>query len=266
MKIQLASDLHLEFIAKRFPDERLICPAPGADVLVLAGDIHVGTNAPKLFRDWPVPVVYLAGNHEFYGHEWQETRIALRRECVEQGIHFLDNDIFEYQGIRLVGSTLWTDFKLRGQPQGHQMLEAEQRMNDYYRIRSKSGLLRAEDTLGDHQRSVRWLREVLNDSDLDRTVVVTHHAPHALSINPKYVGDPVNAAFASDLTDLLFQTRLWLHGHTHDSCRYQVGRCQVVSNPAGYSLIRSQSFELADINLENSAFDPCMLIDFPGAG
>ena len=73
MKIQLASDLHLEFLEK-FPGARIIEPALGADLLVLAGDIHNGTKAIEHFVDWPVPVIYLAGNHEFYNLSWEQTR------------------------------------------------------------------------------------------------------------------------------------------------------------------------------------------------
>ncbi len=74
MKIQLTSDLHLEFLERRFPTERIIVPAPGADILVLAGDIHNGAKAVALFADWPVQLLLLAGNHEFYGRSWEQTR------------------------------------------------------------------------------------------------------------------------------------------------------------------------------------------------
>jgi hypothetical protein len=79
MKLQLASDLYLEFLQSSFPAETLIRPAPDADVL--AGDIHQGTRTVELFADWPVPVLYVAGNHEFYGHEWAPTRKSLRNAC-----------------------------------------------------------------------------------------------------------------------------------------------------------------------------------------
>ena len=79
MKLQIASDLHLEFLQRLFPGERLMSPAYSADLLVLAGDIANGTEAIELFRDWPVPVLYLAGNHEFYGHAIEQVRIDLRK-------------------------------------------------------------------------------------------------------------------------------------------------------------------------------------------
>lgn len=112
MKIQLASDLHLELLENRFPNARIIEPAPGADLLVLAGDIHGAAKAVDAFRDWPVPVLYVAGNHEFYQHSWEQTRLDIRAACAGTNIHFLDNDGFVFGGVRFLGCTLWTDFKI----------------------------------------------------------------------------------------------------------------------------------------------------------
>lgn len=109
MKIQLASDLHLELLQRDFPGERLITPAGGVDVLVLAGDIANGTQAIDLFKNWPVPVLYLAGNHEFYGESFEQARITLRKATEGTNIHFLDNDVVDFGGVRFLGATLWTD-------------------------------------------------------------------------------------------------------------------------------------------------------------
>src|ERR1700709_193515 len=100
MKIQLASDLHLEYLQRNFPLERLIAPAYGADVLVLAGDIANGTLAIELFKDWPVPVLYLAGNHEFYHQSFDQTRTELSNTAVGTHIRFLDNDVVDFGGVR----------------------------------------------------------------------------------------------------------------------------------------------------------------------
>jgi len=89
MKIQLASDLHMEFLERRFTGTCIIAPAPGADLLVLSGDIHNGIKAVASFADWPVPVLYLAGNHEFYGQSWEQTRADLRSACTGTNITFL---------------------------------------------------------------------------------------------------------------------------------------------------------------------------------
>jgi hypothetical protein len=175
MKIQLASDLHLEFLTRRFPAECLVQPAPEADLLVLAGDIHHGTQAIAHFADWPVPVLYLAGNHEFYGHSWEQTRLDLKSACQGTRITFLDNDAIDFKGVRFLGCTLWTDFRLYGNPQLHNMNAVQQGLNDYYAIHTRQGRLRAKDTLADHEQSRRWLEAELGKPHTGKTVVVTHH-------------------------------------------------------------------------------------------
>ncbi|HEX7499549.1 MAG TPA: metallophosphoesterase, partial [Polyangia bacterium] len=123
MKIQLASDLHLEYLERGFPGVRLIEPAPGAEVLVLAGDIHNGTKALEVFADWPVPILYIAGNHEFYDQSWERTRVDLKRVSRGSHITFLDGDCLEQGGVRFLGTTLWTDFRVSGCVQSKAMTD-----------------------------------------------------------------------------------------------------------------------------------------------
>jgi len=203
MKIQLASDLHLETLGPQLKLTTLIEPAPGADLLVLAGDIGSGIDAIQRFADWAVPVIYVAGNHEFYDRSWDQTRVDLRDACQASGIHFLDNGILEIGGTRILGSTLWTDFRVDGYTQRKCMEEAELRINDFYRIQTQAGPLRALQTVEDHEMSRRWLQRELARPFKGKTIVVTHHAPHPLSIAPRYAGTALNGAFASDLSDLL---------------------------------------------------------------
>lgn len=260
MKIQLVSDLHLEFLERRFPNERIIEPAPGADVLVLAGDIHNGTKAVDTFADWPVPVIYLAGNHEFYGNFWEQTRADLKSACAGTNITFLDTDLYEFGGVRFLGCTLWTDFQLRGFTQRQCMEAVQEALNDYYVIRTQEGSLQVQDTLKDHEQSCRWLESELGKPYEGKTVVVTHHGPHPLSIHRRYIGDKVSAGFVSDLTPLLHHADLWLHGHVHDSFDYDVGRCRVVANPAGYVRNLSVAHLCKVFEFENSAFNTSLVL------
>lgn len=239
MCIQLASDLHLEFLERNAPQARLVVPAPGADLLVLAGDIHNGVKGIEAFADWPVPVVYLAGNHEFYDHDWESTRQDLRAACAGTQVTFLDNDSIEFKGMRILGCTLWTDFRLGESTQSQAMEAVERGLMDYHVIRTASGLLRSQQTLADHKKSRGWLEGELAKPFDGKTVVVTHHGPHPLSIHPRFAGNAMNPGFISDLTPLLRDADLWLHGHTHDGFDYRIGRCRVVANPAGYILNRA---------------------------
>lgn len=261
MKIQLASDLHLEFLSHKLSHETIISPAPDADVLVLAGDIHVGTMAIDLFKDWPVPVLYLAGNHEFYGQSWEQTRKDIRQACQGTQIQFLDNDSVEIGGVRFLGCTLWTDFKLRGFTQSSSMEYVGNRLNDFRVIRTQSGVFTAAQSLEDHELSRRWLKRELAKPYEGKTVVITHHGPHPLSIHQRYIGDQSSAGFVSDLTELMFKPDLWLHGHVHDSFDYSVGNCRVAANPAGYIRNRKQIIAIEDAVFENPDFNQLCVLE-----
>lgn len=253
MRIQVASDLHLEFLARALPRERLVVPARGAKVLLLAGDIGSGTAGLEAFADWPVPVVYVPGNHEFYQHDIGETRGRMRETAARLGVHLLDDQAVELGGVRFVGATMWTDFALYGKPE-HGMFTASQYMNDFRLIRTGRTTFRPEDSVGLHQASRTWLEGVLAQPFDGKTVVVTHHLPHRRSIAATFAGDSLNPAFASDLSELVAHTDLWVHGHTHASFDYRVGDCRVVANPAGYARNYTSAMSAEDLALENPAF------------
>jgi predicted phosphodiesterase len=262
LKIQLASDLHLEFLQREFPGERLISPAHGADLLVLAGDIGNGTQAIDFFEDWPVPVLVLAGNHEFYGHSIEQMRIDLRKAASGTPITFMDNDSVDFGGVRFLGTTLWTDYRLELNRTQRQLMEkAELSINDHNRIFSQEGRFTPAMALAEHERSRAWLDRELDRSYNGKTVVITHHGPHPLSVHPRYAGDPVNAAFVSDLSELLPKADVWLHGHVHDSFDYRVGECRVVANPLGYPRNLRSVEHAKKLVFENQAFQWACVID-----
>ena len=265
MRIQLASDLHLELL-RRWPNECLITPAPDADVLVLVGDIHRGTRAIERFASWPVPVLYLAGNHEYYDCQWEALRSDLRRVADGTAVRFLDNDVITLDGVRFLGSTLWTDYELAGIPLPEAMTAAEGFLLDHRRILTAAGPFRAQHALDEHLRSRAWLARELSVDHAAPTVVLTHHAPHPGSIHARFAGSPINGAFISDLTELVEQADLWLHGHAHDSFDYRVGRCRVVSNPRGYAHNRNDAGSIDDLVFENPAFVSQFVIDLPSGG
>ena len=253
MKIQLASDLHLEFLQSKWDEERLISPHPDADVLVLAGDIASDTDVHYHFADWPVPVIYVLGNHELYGQEYGDVYANVAKITRDSVIHFLEKQTVEIGGIRFLGCTLWTDYLLKGsnQPQHVLMSVADRSLNDHRLIRKGEVPFSPKMALVEHQRSVDWLRWELEKPFAGKTVVVTHHGPHPNSVHPRYQSDELSAAFVSDLSDLLPYADLWMHGHVHDSFDYQVGRCRVVANPAGYVLNRRAAAGREDFIFEN---------------
>jgi predicted phosphodiesterase len=250
MRVRVFSDLHLEFAAWEPPPVQ-------ADVVVLAGDIHVGTTglewARRSFPD--LPIVYVAGNHEFYEFELDAMLAELREAADRLGIHFLDGDSIAVAGARFLGATLWTDFELNGRAPGdvaRAMSDAKTGMLDYRLIRRPGGeLLRPEDTQARHRAQAAWLAARLGEPFAGPTVVVTHYLPHRKSIHPRYAGNRFNPCFASDLAHLVrAPVALWIHGHTHESLDYRVGTTRVVCNPRGY-LPREP----------NRQFDPGLLVE-----
>lgn len=264
MRIQLSSDMHLEHLEYWFPGARTIAPAYGADVLVLAGDVGRGAGALRLFCDWPVPVLYVAGNHEAYGSTWDATITALREAAQNTSVRFLERDVVDFGGVRFLGATLWTDYRLRSNRTQRQLMEhAELRIADHRQIRTESGnYFSAVDALREHETSRAWLAAELARPYEGKTVVITHHGPHPLSVHPRYVGDPTNAAFVSNLTDLLQQgPSLWLHGHVHDSFDYTVGGCRVVANPRGYPRNASSCDLEKDLIFENPNYQCALVLE-----
>lgn len=263
MKIQLASDLHLEHLERWFPGETLIRPAHQADVLVLAGDIAQASNAIGLFGRWPVPVLYVLGNHEAYGNRWESVLDEVRAASIGTAVRFLERDVVDFGGVRFLGCTLWTDYRLRSNRTRRQLMEnAGLRINDHRLIRTRDGeLFSPEHALRDHEISRAWLERELAAPYNGKTVVVTHHAPHPLSVHPRYAGDPTNAAFASELTELLQRADVWLHGHVHDNFDYRVAGCRVVANPRGYVRNAAYARDVSELQFENGAFQYACVID-----
>lgn len=256
MRVQLASDLHLEFLARTFPGERLITPAHQADVLVLAGDISHASSAVELFKNWPVPVLYIMGNHEAYGGCIEAVQEELAHAAHGTSVRFLERDVADFGGVRFLGCTLWTDYRLRSNRTQRQLMEnAQLRLNDHRLIRMRDGeLFSPEHALRDHELSRVWLLQELSRPYDGKTVVISHHGPHLLSVHHRYVGEPLNAAFVSDLSELLPKADLWLHGHVHDSFDYRVAGCRVVANPRGYALNKNAVETAKELVFENNCF------------
>lgn len=263
VRVQLASDLHLEFLERVFPNACTLSPAHQADVLVLAGDIGQASRGLELFKDWPVPVMYVAGNHEAYGGCWSAVIAELRASAEGSAVRFMERDVVDFGGVRFLGCTLWTDYRLRTNRTQRQLMEnAELRISDHRRITNADGSrFLPSDALREHEQSRSWLEAELAKPYDGKTVIVTHHGPHPLSVHLRYAGDATNAAFVSDLSDVLQGSRLWLHGHVHDGFDYHVHGCRVVANPRGYPRNTYSCSDPKELVFENPNFLPALTID-----
>ena len=220
MRLQLLSDLHLE--TEDF-DPR---PVPGADLLVLAGDIDSRWDGFERFRDWPVPVLFVAGNHEFDGRDLDETWPVLRERVESLGIRMLERESVviaapDGRRIRFVGTVRWCDFDLFG-ARGR---ERAMRAAAYYlRVMGsrKGGRPLDPAALRDEALACRdWLAAELRRPALgawDTTVAITHFAPSLRSADPRYGSQPGTASFCNADDDLLPFASMWIHGHLH--CRH----------------------------------------------
>jgi len=232
VKIRVLSDLHLE-------TSDWTPPPIDADVVVLAGDIHQGGSGMRWARRHfgAAEVIYVPGNHEFYGGRLSDVHTEMRAEARRYGIQLLDSQQWVHGGVRFLGVTLWSDFSLYGtEPEqiARAMADAQDDMSDYQAIRSGDGLLRAEQSREIHLHQVKWLEDALQEPFAGTTVVISHFLPHRASIHPKYEGVRSNPFFASDLDHLVrAPVSLWIHGHTHESVDAVVNGTRIVCNPRG---------------------------------
>ncbi len=258
MKIHILSDLHIEFSEYHLQ-------VLDADILVLAGDIGVGTRgleyAMRLLEITKSKILYLAGNHEFYGGNMDVVRTQLRKLCtpeqafdVEQRLFFLDNNEVVIDGVRFLGTTLWTDFNLFGAEKRERCLETGRWLNDFRTIRIGNGdMYRPKDSAVFHEIALDWLTKKLDQPFTGKTVVITHHLPSGESVAERFKDDLLSACFASNLDYLFGKCDLWVHGHTHDSFDYTKNGTRVVCNPRGYSRYER--------DVENFSFDPKLVVE-----
>ena len=265
MNIQLLSDLHLESNPNFQPR-----PLPGADLLVLAGDIGSYQNGSLLTErgiadfglarfsplpperggaGWPTPVFFLPGNHEYDGLDFDATHARLRETCERLGLVWLERETVVRDGVRFVGCTLWADFDALSTERARhgsvtlgEQLKAREKafraanfyLRKHHALRQGQPML-AEDLREESLKSQAWLRQALAAPFDGPTVVVTHFAPSLRSADPRYGLSPGTAGFCNSLDELLPLARLWLHGHLHCPNDYVTQGCRVVANPLGYA-------------------------------
>lgn len=261
LKIQLLSDIHLE----THPHWRAT-PVPGADLLVLAGDIGSYQSGSRLegcdfglehfspLHGWPTPVLFVPGNHEYDALDFDAAHERLQATCERLGIHWLERQTLVLGGVRFIGTTLWSDFDALGSDEKKRS-KAFRAANHY--LQKAATTRNALPWLAEGMREQglvcqHWLRTALAQPFIGSTVVVTHFAPSLHSADPRYGHTPGTAGFCNALDTLLPQVQLWLHGHLHAPSDYTHHGCRVVANPLGYARKNEQALYRPNLLIEIS--------------
>jgi predicted phosphodiesterase len=286
MNIQILSDLHFEFFRADSQHLGKIQIHPDADVIVLAGDIDRSLYSLKragdLAQESGKPVIWTAGNHEFYSCELQDTLNVFNTEKEKfkaYGVHaLLEGQYCDINNVRFIGGILWTNFMLynntiRMSKQDIAIDIGQNSLNDFRVIQNGNKTFTARDSLALHQKDYANIKQSLELPFDGKKVVVTHHGPHKESVHAKYrppfyvLNSPsfmpgensnwmLNPAFCSHLPELVKMANLWIHGHTHESLDYMAEGCHVVANPRGYPL----SSDGVNVRWENSSYNPLKVV------
>lgn len=225
MRIQYFSDIHLEFGTLERPDT-------DADMVVAAGDIGVGSQGLQWLKRLDRPVVYVAGNHEFYGQEYHAVVESLHRESEHSKVHFLECETLIVGETRFLGCSLWTEL---GGEENDRLEDLQRQVNDFRRIRFNGGTLTFAEYSQLHRKSRRWLVNQLDQPFDGKTVVVTHHAPTPWSWHES-PNSIKRFAYCNDLKEFFhtYEIAAWFHGHTHVVSDYRCSGARVLCNPRGY--------------------------------
>ncbi len=220
MQIQIASDLHLEFIHPKNQKKFIKKLQSDAEIIVLAGDIcshHKLVETLSIFSEMYKHVIYVNGNHELYGTHID--RLRDKKQFLPKNVHWLDNTSVIIENQRFIGCTLWFPYDSL-----NQIYEKE--MNDFYSI-----LNFREYVYKENENSVKYLTENIKEKD----IVITHHLPSNKSIHSKYFDSQINRFFVCEMDEVIKKNKpsYWGHGHTHETFEYKLYDTQIIANPHG---------------------------------
>lgn len=240
VRFLVLSDLHIDSYARRgLPVGQI--PDVNCDAIIVAGDTAnniVGVEwliaqAERLQK----PLFVIAGNHDYFGADIAEQDAIMRKLTAGTRVTFLQCDAVDVAGVRLLGTTLWTDYTYNAQPDT--LAKAAQTMRDYREITAYGRPFMPADSVALHLQQRAWLKAALQKAAADGmpSVAITHHSVSPRSVSEQYKDFASNAGFVTDLSDWMtadFAPKLWIHGHTHEAFDYQQGHTHVVVNPRGY--------------------------------
>jgi predicted phosphodiesterase len=236
MKIQYASDLHLEF--EENTDYLISNPLKvTGDILILAGDIHVFGSEGFMenpFWDWASKnykqVIIAYGNHEYYKECDLSTMKDGYKYKIRDNVYYYYNCVITIEDIDIIVSTLWSYIHKENE------LACQMGVNDFRLIKYNGNVLTPEIFNNEHKKCLDFIKKSINESKAKTIIVVTHHVPSDLLNAKEFQGSDINNAFTVDLTDYIKKcgAKYWIFGHSHRNINKQIGETYCLCNQLGY--------------------------------
>lgn len=235
MKLQIASNLHLEMHRNHQPPIQDFFPAGERDVLVLAREIDVYQDALEFVESEArvSPVIYVPGNHEYYRGWGRKATAQFWREVAEEtpDLHYVDGDSVTIEGVRFWGAAWYSD--LRGRRDPGQLHMVENSVMDFASGINDAGTWTVQRHIAEHERQTGLLR-----AEADRVdVAITHWPPIREATASRFRGSPLSGYFVNDRENVVREIgaqQLWISGHARDPYDCMVGRTRCIGNPCGY--------------------------------
>lgn len=259
-KFQIMSDTHQEHYKKQsIRKEHII-----GDVLLLAGDATEGSESVEYLKDLGIPVYYILGNHEHYDRHWDGCLEDYRLMFKNSNVHILENDTLVYNNVRIIGTTLWTDFIAPVKDKPFFDTTGKNTVGDEYYLENqafycKHGMadfnyikaISISGWLERNQKSRQYIRMMLSEKHDGTTIVLTHHAPSFKSSHKRWDDSAIKGGFCSNLEWLIeeYNPEYWVHGHCHESFDYYINKTRIICNPKGY------------VHDAESTFNPSLIIE-----
>lgn len=234
----VVSDLHLEVrqgaeeaFWAAFPDPRGF---GSPSVCICAGDLSsFGLPNAVVYKHFTRlcnrfdKVIYVPGNHEYYGTSPQEAGFRLKglEAYLRPTLTVLRaGEPYVFDGQRFIGDTMW----FPDRPEVHIY---RRQINDSFQIKDLFPWCFTESAL-----FLNYLRDNMQADD----IIITHHIPTDVDTRPMWKGGTTEAYFLNKDCERLLNNRntnmpkAWIYGHTHDKHDYHVGGTHFICNPVGY--------------------------------
>lgn len=258
MKIHFYSDIHADINNIQNP-ATVIDTSEHADLYIDAGDTGSLLATQRFYRNsfWnDKQAVFIAGNHLCYGiyDTLSTVEESLSNEFhINNNVSFLQNSEKHFGDIVVLGTTLWTDFKVFGS-QELSLKYAVRALNDFRSVMyTEDAYLSPKDTVVLNSLAKKYIHKRLKKNPTKKYIIVTHHTPSLRSSSPQYLNDPITPCFCNDMEDFIEQhdnILMWIHGHVHNAVYYMIGNVPIICNPYGYKTYQEASGYVSNAVLE----------------